>query len=536
MASSQRHNSLFLLVVFCLTFVLAACSSGGGKGNPPPSSDTTPDAFTLTAPTGVDLTKVAFSTPIVSSPATISGITAAANASISGGEFALAGGAFASTARTVTNGQTITVRVQSPVKAGQSATATLNVGGQTAAFTVTTDVDTTPPEVAILFPPPASMTEGQTLFLRGTVKDVHGTLQEGDVTVNGVAADLELNGAADEGTWSVALDLAMGENALNVTAVDVAENTNNEESVTSRRVADITGESFPDNQNPFGASINADIGWVDGKPVAYVADDTALKVFSVDLTTGVRTVLAENEGVAEELVFEEPWGIHLGVNGKLYVSDLTKGAMFEVDPGTGLRTLVAASSEESFWSSPTGMLLRIEQNQERLYVADLSGKVFFIDLATREPTLVVNSRDGLQPGGEIYSAAFGLGYHSGEEAIVVAAHGGIFQIHPGGEQSPFFDVVAKRISSVTSSGDDNKIYFVNGSEDSVYSLDTEIMQGTAVAGMAINGTENQPVDLWGVAGSQDLDYLLMVDRQNGLIAMDHVSKHRVVVSKSVSSE
>src|SRR5690606_597773 len=110
---------------------------------------------------------------------------------------------FTSTPGTIHDGQQIRVRVQSPVKAEQTATATLNIGGETASFTVTTGPDTVPPEVSILFPPPASMTEGQTLFLRGTVKDVNGTLQEGAVTVNGVEAELELNETEDEGTWSV---------------------------------------------------------------------------------------------------------------------------------------------------------------------------------------------------------------------------------------------------------------------------------------------------------------------------------------------
>lgn len=537
MASFQRPNSLFLLVIFCLSTILAACSSGsGGKGGPAPGAgDTRPDSFTLTAPTGVDLTQVGFNTPIISAPVTVTGIDTAAPVSVTGGEFSINGGTFASTASTVRSGQTITVRVQSPIKAGQSATATLNVGGETAMFTVTTGPDTTPPEVAILFPPPASMTEGETLFVRGTVKDANGTLEEGAVTVNGVEAELDLNAAGDEGTWSVTVDLAEGENTLTVTAIDVAENENDDESVSSRRVASIAGESFPDNQHPFGASINADIGWVNGKPVAYVADDTALKVFKVDLTTGVRTVLAENEGVAEELVFEEPWGIHLGVNGKLYVSDVTKGAVFEVNLETGMRTPVVASNDGSFWGRPTGMFLMVEQGQENLYVADVSGKVFFIDLLTKEAELLVDSRTGLQPGGEQFESVFGLEYLSGEGSVVAAATGGMFQIDVGVGQHPFFESGVDPISSVAASHLGNKIYYVNNSEYRVYILDVETKEGIAIAGGGINGAENQPVDLWGIAGSANLEYLLVVDRQNGLVAMDHVSKKRVVISKSAAT-
>src|SRR5690606_27202204 len=121
-------------------------------------------------------------------------------------------GGFTSSASTISNGQSIQVRVQTPIKAEQTATAILTIGGVEASFTVTTGPDTTPPEVSILFPPLASMTEGQTLFVRGTVKDVHGKLEDGAVTVNGVEAELELNETKDEGTWSVTVDLQPGEN------------------------------------------------------------------------------------------------------------------------------------------------------------------------------------------------------------------------------------------------------------------------------------------------------------------------------------
>jgi hypothetical protein len=518
-----------LLVIFCLTFSFGACSSGGKSK----SADKTPAPFTISAPTGVDITQVAPGTFIESGPISITGIDAATNVSISGGEYAVDNEtSFGTSPRTV-KPTTIRVRVRSSTKAGQSATAVLSVGGVTASFTVTTEADTTPPEVAILFPPPASMTEGQTLFLRGTVKDVHGTLSEGAVTVNGVEAELELNATADEGTWSVTVDLALGDNTLTVSAVDDSENPNAEESVSSRRVAAIAGESFPDNQNPFGASINADIGWVDGKPVAYVADDTALKIFKVDLTTGVRTVLAGNEGIAEELVFEEPWGIHLGSNGNLYVSDPTRGAIFEVDPATGGRTVLAESDEESFWSRPTGMLLEIEQNQEKLYVADARGKVFVINLLNHEQAQIVDSRIGLQPGGEQFSAVFDLGYLNAQGSIIAAASGGIFSISSNGEQYPFFNSGIDPISSIAESGQANNLYYVNNAEYRVYILDLQTKQSSALTGDSVNGLENQPVDLWGISAGLNLGYLLLVDRQNGLIAMDHVSRKRVIISKSI---
>lgn len=533
MGTFQRPNRLFFLAIIGLSTILAACSSGGGSSGKA-ANDTRPDPFTLIAPTGVDLEEVAFDTPIVSDPVTIKGIDTAAPVSIEGGEYAIGDGEFTNAPGTVRNGQQIRVRVQSPIKAEQTASVTLNIGGVTESFTVTTGPDTVPPEVAILFPPPASMTEGQTLFMRGTVKDANGTLEEGAVKVNEVYADLKLNEAGDEGTWEVTVDLAPGENTVTVTAADTAENVNDEESVASRRVESIAGESFPDNQNPFGASINADIGWEDGKPVAYVADDTALKVFKVDLTTGVRTVLAGNEEVEEELLFEEPWGIHLGTNGKLYVSDFTKGAIFDVDRETGTRSVLAASDEQSFWDSPTGMLLRVEQGQEKLYVADERGKVFWIDVATGEQKLIVNSRDGLNPGGEQFSSVFGFGLM--DNKVIATGRGGLFVLELSGEQHPFYDSGIHLVSSMVKSAAEQKLYYVNNSEYRIYSLDAASKQSTVLSGEGVNGEENEPKDVWGIASHRNLAYLLIVDRKNGLIAMDHESNKRVVISKSAPVE
>ncbi|MBC6907422.1 hypothetical protein DWB84_18460 [Saccharophagus sp. K07] len=528
MGTVQRPNRLILLVILGLSAVLAACSSGGGKGGSSQNNrDTIPDSFTLTTPSGVDPTKVGFGTAVVSAPVKITGINAPAPVSIQGGEFKIDNGAFSSSAGTISNGQSIQVRVQTPIKAEQTATAILTIGGVEASFTVTTGPDTTPPEVSILFPPPASMTEGQTLFVRGTVKDVHGALEDGAITVNGVEAELELNETKDEGTWSVTVDLQPGENIVEVTAIDVAKNANEEDkpSVRSRRVESIVGESFPDNENPFGKSIKADISWENANPVAYVADSTALKVFKVDLNTGNRTILADNEGFSEELKFQEPWGIHLGSNNKLYVSDITRRAVFEIDLKDGTRSII--SSISGTWL--TGLLLRLENNKEVLYIGELQGKIFRIDLEDKEQTLLIDSRLGLNPGGEQYPSVFDLEYSANEDGIFVSCRNGIYLIRQD-EQVAYFDAPSQAITSVVSSVSDG-LYYVNSYEYLVYYLDGPNGQAIPVSNIE---AENRPLEIWGIAGDKNLGYLLIIDMQNGLIAMDHKSFSRVIISKSVN--
>ncbi|WAC59785.1 beta strand repeat-containing protein [Brevundimonas sp. SL130] len=103
-----------------------------------PLPDTTPNAYDLGA--AVSGAAGAWSS---SATVTVSGINAAAAVSIAGGQYRINGGTWTSSAGTITNGQTIQIRVQAPTAAGASQTATLNVGGVTDTFQVTTAADYT---------------------------------------------------------------------------------------------------------------------------------------------------------------------------------------------------------------------------------------------------------------------------------------------------------------------------------------------------------------------------------------------------------
>ena len=96
-------------------------------------SDTTPDTFTF-----ADQTNVALSTAFTSNAITVAGITAASPLTITGGQYSINGGAFASAATTVVNGDTVAVRVTSSGSNSTAVSATLTIGGVSDTFTVTT--------------------------------------------------------------------------------------------------------------------------------------------------------------------------------------------------------------------------------------------------------------------------------------------------------------------------------------------------------------------------------------------------------------
>ena len=135
-----KRSSLFLQTLLLVSAVsLAACGGGGGGGSKEPAVDTTPNAISFTASTNAEPNAV------VTSPAvTISGINTAAPVSISGGEYSINGGAFTSAAGTITNGQTLSVRITASDQTNTATSATITVGGVSANFSVTTLADATP--------------------------------------------------------------------------------------------------------------------------------------------------------------------------------------------------------------------------------------------------------------------------------------------------------------------------------------------------------------------------------------------------------
>jgi len=131
------------------TFTVALSGAGGGatlgassatvtiqSEDPPP--DTTPDAFNFT-----DVTGVLPGAEVQSNEITVSGINTATPIGITGGEYAVNGGAWTSAAGTVTNGARVRVRVNASAQYETTVSATLTIGGVSDTFSVTTREETT---------------------------------------------------------------------------------------------------------------------------------------------------------------------------------------------------------------------------------------------------------------------------------------------------------------------------------------------------------------------------------------------------------
>jgi hypothetical protein len=109
-------------------------------------SDSTPDAFSFT-----DVTGAALSTIVESNTITVAGINVAATLTVSGGEYSINGGGYASASTTVVVGNTVKVRGTSSALNSTAVNVTLTIGGVSDTFTITTLASGAPSGTATYF-------------------------------------------------------------------------------------------------------------------------------------------------------------------------------------------------------------------------------------------------------------------------------------------------------------------------------------------------------------------------------------------------
>ncbi len=151
-------------------------------------SDTTPNAFSFTAQTGV-----ARSTLTTSNTITVSGINAAAPISVTGtsGQYSINGGTYTSVAGSVTNSNMVTLRRTSSASFSTLTTATLTIGGVSGAFNVTTQaIDTTPNAFSFTAQTGAALS---TLTTSNTIT-VSGINAAAPISITGASGQYSING------------------------------------------------------------------------------------------------------------------------------------------------------------------------------------------------------------------------------------------------------------------------------------------------------------------------------------------------------
>ena len=547
---SWIKQTFFIGIIAALT---ACGGSGGGGGKEPPIAppDTTPNAFTIPAEQDVEPGE-----EVISEAVTINGINRATPISIVGGEYSINSAAYTSAEGTITNNQSVTVKLVAPEANNETAEATLTIGGVSAKFSIATIIDNTPPSVTITFPPAVSLTEGTTILVRGTASDELNAVES--VEVGGFPATSE-DGFA---TWVAEVTLEPGvENVLNVTARDsVGSEGDNLASVTVRHSADLN-ITVPDDQvqfsDPQTVTVDAE------RNRALVVDVEERAIYTVDLATGVRSILSENkEGDEFPLLLERTDFNYAGItvdseNDVAYVGssadtrEASGPTILSINLDTGERNAV------SEYITPHVSQLVFDASSNRVFLGEFTNGAFVaLDPITKDYEVVSWSNSNFPVDGENPLTSVGAVTidNARNRALVTTAIGEklIMAIDLSeenlGVRTPFSTASIPNADNLfTASGDhvltsitidaaNDRALMVDRGLNAIFSLALENGARTILSDADSPNTLNTLLDPTSVYVEEGMTYGLVVDKERkALMAIDLMSGQRVVMSKSAVS-
>jgi sugar lactone lactonase YvrE len=392
--------------------------------------DTVPDPFSFT-----DQIDVGLGAQVDSAPVVIAGIAAPSPISITGGQYAIDGGAFGSSPSLIQNGQSVVVRVTAAVTLITTVDVTLTIGGVSDTFSATTFADVTAPTAVITYPPLTSRTGADSIRIRGTAADDYSTTAA--VRVNGVLATTS-DGFA---TWFANVSLTP---ELNVFAIETEDSEGNLDStaaqaVVRRRVrfGEIQGIALGPNPGTIfvvdsaaralatldlttdertivsdNGIPNADYGFLIPKTVvvdpvsvndrAFVLDPSLAGILSVDLSTGERTIFSDPSTPDTANLIQSAADMALdAANSRLLVVDSSRPAIIAVDLTTGVRAILSDATTPdgtNLFSAPREIAVDAANNRA-LVTNAFPYAVFAVDLASGTRTILSNDSipDGVNP-------------------------------------------------------------------------------------------------------------------------------------------
>jgi hypothetical protein len=305
-------------------------------------ADTTPDAFAFTAKTDV-----AVNSEHTSEVATINGIDIAVPVSITGGLYSIHGAEFTSATGTVFAGQTIAVKTTAANKTDTTQNAVLSVGSISSTFAVTTIPDTTPPVAEFKFPTPYTMSEANSVKVRGTATDDHAItsvklvvrsykLETPNETISSVEITATPKAEGDYSSWTAEVPLTtLAENEIKVVATDDRNNSTVTEMANkiAIRQAPIVS-AFPDELNQFGdTSGGIIIDKLNGRNRLLVSDPSEAKIYSASIATGERSLykdLGSSNSDVRGMVIDDSVEVPV-----LYANEYIEGNILKINLADG---------------------------------------------------------------------------------------------------------------------------------------------------------------------------------------------------------
>ena len=433
------------ILILGLIAVLTACGGGGGGNDndpidpPPPVSDTTPDSFTFTAVSNADVNAFVESNSI-----TIDGINAATAISITGGEYKIASGEYTSSNSTVTDGQSVTVRLTTLEAGNQTHEATLLIGGVSATFTVTTRPDDTTPDAfsftavtdaavgaevtseAITISginaaasisvadgeysvdggefttDEGTVVEGQSITVRATSSNDLNTRHTVVLTIGGVAGQFEITTLADT-TAPVAEimfppPVSMTEGTVVYVRVKVSDENSDIKSAqikldTAAEWQSLTLVTHEDGTLSWDAEVLLENG---DNTIVVATEDSADNREENAAQVMVRSDATLGSFPSAENPIAKPVGMALDkVNDRLLVIEDTNRELFAIDINTGARSLFSDFSGVVH-SAPEDIL--IYEKAAIALVRDDGGRIITVDIDDPSQIASYDLGDKIGPG------------------------------------------------------------------------------------------------------------------------------------------
>lgn len=487
-------------------------------------ADTTPTDFTFIAVTGAALSSVNTSNAI-----TVGSIDIPVAISISGGEYRIDNGAFTNAPGTVGPNQTVNVKLTASDHDNTPVSAVLTIGGVTGTYTVTTLKDTAAPTAQILFPPSVSMTEANTIIVRGTAQDDHSTIK--NVKVNGVLAT-STDGFAN---WQATVPLTSAtDNNLIVSTEDNATETNSAANVAQVmiRQAPITS-AFPDADNQFDDLREMVIDRFDGRNRLLVADNTSI-IKSVDLTTGKRTLFGNYDSAGSPSISYfslNPLNKHLYAVGSDILIDIDLANSTQYQSYTPI-----------LYSSVTAIAFDV--NATKLVSTDYSG----VMVSTTSPfanfevfsDAAQNIPDGLNPFLRAYSLSFDKNnsrylVSDGNVNAIVAVNSStgarsVLSSNSIGAGDAFSAVNVGFIRCLQVDDIKHRAIVIENKSGKIFSVDLATGNRTLITQITIGANPSKAIQ--GMVIDNVSNNIFVSDsRLNGVIVVDLVTGQQVVFSK-----
>lgn len=510
--------------------------------------DSTPDEFSFTAKTGA-----AINTAYISDAVTVNGIDTVVAISITGGEYSVNGGVFTTATGTVVVNDTVTVKTTAANGTELTREAVLTIGGVVGTYAITTIDDEIAPVAEFKFPTPYTMSEANSVKVRGTATDEHVItsvkLLVGETEIEATPKS-EANGVKDFSSWTATIPLtANAENEIKVIATDDRNNTTlvaNANKVTVRQ-ADVKS-AFPSEDNQFDfISSNLLFDNYDGRNRILVIDDGTDQVVSVDLSTGLRTTLFDDDCSLTAWTID-PVSKHIfgmcdaGTGLKEY--DLKTGqnvATYEVTAGNF--SIVRAMTVDR--NNGRAQIVMVgDANHETNWVVtgfSLANKSFFmISNDDQSPEIqtnyavIVNKDEYLLPGGRFDSDA-------GGEIISVSPINGTRKIvsnnsiGTGDEYSGYLNEIrTASLSGTVVDATTNNLIAIEGWTNKLFSINLDTFNRKIISDFSYkNESTKQYISSSDLRLDEESGRLYLADdRRQSLLIIDKETGEKVILVKS----